>query len=119
MLSCRRFQSAKIVLFQKSGKKDPSVPDNIHGSGPHLGIAAHDGNAGSKRAVNAKDDKLCSSRDNGQVAVCKRVVPPTEQTDEMSSDKILKHKKEKDGIQLEQTFWWDASNWWEQIIFLT
>lgn len=54
------------------------VPDDIHGSRPHFGIAAHDGHAGSKWPVDAEHHKLCATRNNCQVAVCKRVVASEE-----------------------------------------
>lgn len=52
------------------------LPHHVHGSGPHLRVAAHDGHAGGERAVNAKHDELCSSRHDGQIAVGGCVVPP-------------------------------------------
>lgn len=62
--------------IEKEALKSPFVPDDVHSAGSHFGIATHDGNAGSKRAVDAEDHKLCPSRDDGQVAVCHRVVAP-------------------------------------------
>lgn len=52
------------------------VPHHVHGSGSDLRVAAHDGHAGSKRAVDTEDDELCSPGDDGEVAVGAGVVAP-------------------------------------------
>lgn len=52
------------------------LPHHVHGSGPHLRVAAHDGHAGGERAVNAEHHELGSSRHHRQVAVGRGVVAP-------------------------------------------
>lgn len=76
------------------------VPDNIHGSRPHFGITAHDRHAGSKWPIDAEYHKLCASRDNSQVAVCKRVVTPGERTDQQ---RVRKRRATKDQSEIDWT----------------
>lgn len=52
------------------------LPDHVHSSSPDLGVAAHDGHAGSKRAVDTEHYKVRSPRQHRQVAVRKRMVTP-------------------------------------------
>lgn len=51
-------------------------PHHVHGPGPHLRVAAHDGHAGGEGAVDAEDDELRPPGHHGQIAVCRCVVAP-------------------------------------------
>lgn len=51
------------------------LPDDINSSGPDLGVAAHDGHTGSKRAINAEDHTLHCPWQHSQVGLCTCLIP--------------------------------------------
>lgn len=63
-------------------------PDYVYCSCSHFRVAAHDGHASGKRAVNAEHDKLCAARQHGQVTVSRCVVAPLDREDVVHSLKI-------------------------------
>lgn len=53
-----------------------ALPDNINGSRPDFGVAAHNGHAGSKRAVDAEHHTLHTPRQHSQVGLSAGLVAP-------------------------------------------
>lgn len=52
------------------------LPHHINRTSPNLWVTTHYRHTGSKRAINAEYNKLCSLWDDGKIAVCKCVVSP-------------------------------------------
>lgn len=55
------------------------LPDHVHSASAHLGVAAHDGDTGCERAVNAEDHGLGASGNHSQTALGIGVVAPRAQ----------------------------------------
>lgn len=80
---CQVSQSPPQLGLQELPAPEPAhralrghSPHHVHGPGPHFGVAAHDGHAGSKGAIDTEDYELRALGQHGDVAVRKRVVSP-------------------------------------------
>lgn len=64
----------KALKCQLNGRRN--LPDDVDGSWTDFGVAAHDGNAGGERAVDAEDHALHGPRQHGEVGLRAGLIPP-------------------------------------------